>query len=426
MKEPLRNYSLLNNNNNKLAKLNLKYGFLAIVLFFSNLSNSQTANYVNNGGFEEYFMSGIYSIPRYWGATDSLKPFGELLTYPDRVPSSSYTYQWPRHGKNHLISLLYCPTCLSNKRVYSRNRLKKMLKAGETYCVSFYVNLSDQSTHGIDAIGAYFSDNTIDTITKCNHAITYLLPQIKNPTNNIITDTMNWIPITGTFVANGTEKYMLIGNFKSDANTNTFLVNSANLPANAGDYLIDDVSCINIDLPAFAGQDQSIIPSDSAFIGRSPDVGIDEACMWYKLPTVITPTTPALDTVAGLWVKPAVTTTYVVKQQLWCSSVKYDTVVVNMNLVGLEKLKMLSEQLKIYPVPASDYVELRIANEEWMKEFSKLSIFNNLGLLIREEEIRFENKSVIIRTNDLSSGVYSMVITNTQNETVTKKLLIAK
>lgn len=429
MKVWLKSYLLIN----RFSLLNWKCGFTLCVLFlFLHPSGeAQVTNYVSNGGFEEISTPPGYS-PKFWSGTDTLKPFGQLLStgYPYGVPLCSYTYQWPRHGINHLICLQYCTTCPNNKRVYSRNRLKQVLQAGEVYCVTMYINLSNQSTHGIDAIGAYFSDISIDTITKCNLPITYLSPQIQNPVNNIIVDTLNWVPITGTFVANGTEKYMLIGNFRSDASTNKTLVNTTNLPGNFGDYLFDDVSCININLPAYAGLDKPFSPGDSVFIGRQPDVGIDEACMWYKLPTTITPTTPAIDTVAGLWVKPTSTSTYVVKQQLWCSSVKYDTVVVFMDLVGWQRLEMLKDELKIYPVPANDNLELRITNEELFKDFDRVTIYNQLGQLVKEEDILFKEKSVKINTGNLPNGVYSIVLasrTSANNqETVSKRFVISR
>ena len=109
---------------------------ILLTLYFKG--NSQIINYINNGGFEEVITNTstpLFYSAKYWGATDSVKAYGELLskiTFPIKVPLCNYTYQWPRHGSNHLISLQYCPTCSFNKRGYPRNRLKHNLKAGET------------------------------------------------------------------------------------------------------------------------------------------------------------------------------------------------------------------------------------------------------------------------------------------------------
>ena len=48
--------------------------------------------------------------------------------------------------------------------------------------------------------------------------------------------------ISGTYIANGGEKYLTIGNFKDDANT---MIDSASSTANSAYYFIDDVSVID-------------------------------------------------------------------------------------------------------------------------------------------------------------------------------------
>lgn len=286
-----------------------------------------------------------------------------------------------------------------------------------------FVNLTHQSTYGIDAIGAYFGDVSLDTITRCNSPITYLTPQVTNPINTLIVDTLNWIPITGTFVANGTEKYLLIGDFKSDAATNKILVNPANLPTIGSDYLIDDVSLIEIDLPAYAGPDKSVKVGDSAFIGRQPDVGIDEACIWYKMTSLTS--SVSIDTVAGLWVKPVTTTTYVVKQKIWCGNEKADTVVVFLDLVGLnENTKVIKEYLNIFPVPAKNYIRLSIPDQAWLNDFKTLLIYNNLGQVLREEELNFKNNTFIVQTSDLNNGIYYLKFTGPQNISIPIRFII--
>ena len=398
--------------------------YLVLIFIWPSLFQAQIANYVSNGSFEEVVPNSSPNLAKYWRATDTTKIFGGLLSKilsPYNVPLSAYSYQWPSHGNNYLISILYCPTC-GTKRAYPINRLKQTLVAGKIYCFLMYVNLSNQSTHGVDAFGIYFSDNSIDTITRCNDPITYLTPQIQNPTNNIIVDTLNWVPITGTFVANGSEKYMMIGNFKSDVGTNKTLTNPTNLPLEFSEYLIDNLSCIELNLPAYAGIDKSIAPGDSAYLGRELDFAVDSGCTWYKLPNMTTP----IKIASGLWVKPSSTSTYVVKQVLDCSPEKWDTVVVYMNLVGIEKLRMLNEELRIYPVPAKDFIELNISNQELVSEFNSVSIYNSLGLLLKEEEIFFINSSLKIKIEDLSNGVYSLQLKSNSNETVSKRFVISR
>jgi hypothetical protein len=75
------------------------------------------------------------------------------------------------------------------------------------------------------------------------------VPQIENTDNNIITDTLNWTAFSGTYLANGGEKFILLGNFKPLAegfDTAYQYYGSLN-HANSAYYYIDDVSLIDLD-----------------------------------------------------------------------------------------------------------------------------------------------------------------------------------
>lgn len=408
--------------------------FLHFIIF---TSNAQIANYVNNGGFEETYNNcsppNYGTIAKYWSNADSTAFMGGYFsTCPglSNAPSNGNTWQFARSGQAYILTGFFCkpPLCTPPpNRGYLKNRLKQPLSSGKTYCAKFYVNIANTSTYGMDGFGAYFGDSSIDTITKCDIPITYLIPQIQNPVNNIITDTLNWIPITGTFVATGNEKYMFIGNFKNDNAVNIQLVNPNMLPGVFTDLCIDDISCIDIDLPASGGPDKSFIPSDSIFIGRQPDVEIDESCTWYKLPNMSTP----IATVAGLYVKPMSTSTYVVRQQLWCSSVKWDTVVLYIDAVGLTKLNPsadsgLNEELRIYPSPASDHLEFQLKNENPGIPIYKVCLFNHLGEMLKEQDLIFKERKALINTGDLAEGVYYLQIRNSDREPVNKRFVIAR
>jgi hypothetical protein len=425
MNRSLKNWLFLNKSFFTTKKSSKHYVFAAFFIPFLSLSQS-IGNYVNNGSFEDLYacqLPNYLTKAKYWRSIDSTTSSPGIFSTCSglaNAPINSYTYQWPKTGDTYGLCGFFCPTC-STKRIYFRNRLKQNLQSGKTYCVKFYVNISNNSTCGIDGFGAYFGDNSIDTITKTSIPLTYLNPQIKNPDNNIIADTLNWTLITGTFVANGHEKHLIIGNFKSDVATNTLLINPSNLPTVGTDVGIDDVSCIELDLPAYAGPDRSIIPGDSVFIGRDLDFAIDPGCVWYRLPDM----TP-LDTISGLWVKPTVTTTYVVKQVLDCSAEKWDTVVVYMDLVGLFDLEAAEKAIRLFPNPARDHLELEISNALFAEAFRTIRIYDQLGQIIREEEL--ENRSKVrLATGDLAEGLYVIQLYGgDQNFSVYKRIMISR
>jgi hypothetical protein len=419
MKVLLKNYLL---QNNKLCFLCMsKAGVLLALLFIFKINHAQVANYVSNGGFENLYNcnGSILNNCKNWLSIDSISYAGANMTLCNgNVPINGNTYQNPKSGNSYVLSTFYClnPNC---GRGYLKNRLVQNLQGGTVYCVKFHVNIANTSPRGMDGYGIYFGSNLIDTITKCNIPLSYITPQVKNTVGNIISDTLNWIAITGTFTAIGNEKYALLGNFLSNSAVNTSSINTPSFPQYWTDVCIDDVSCIPLDLPAYAGPDIWGIPTTTVYLGRQQDVGIDEACMWYKLPNVTT----AIDTAAGITVTIGLTSnTYVVRQEI-CGNVKWDTVIVYPSATGLSELEYFKNNISLFPNPATDNLNITL-NFDLEKEFTKIEILNSLGQLIREEDIVFKNKNASIKTGDLPSGVYFINLSNEIGERTTKKLVI--
>lgn len=430
MKALLKNWLSPNNISLCFSNKN-KMGFLLILFFSFKISNAQIANYVSNGGFEEIidcnnpFPFKIKS----WGNIDTTKAgFYALNTCYGNVPYAGLgRFQYPRHGSGFILGTVLCDVnnCNPNtNRNYFKNRLKSKLVSGVTYCVKFYVNNINVSAFGIDSYGAYFGDNSLDTINYTMKPLTYLTPQVQNPVGNIITDTLNWALITGTFVASGNEKYMVIGNFKNDASTMKSQIQPTVSYAWC-DANFDDVSVIDVNLPANAGGDVWAIPSNTVYLGRPQDVGIDEACMWYHLPNITT----AIDTAAGITITVAATTqTYMVKQDI-CGNIKYDTVIVYASATGFSEREKILNSFNIFPNPANN--ELTISCGIPAKiTINHIIICNSIGQSIREEEIDFKNNKVSIKVDDLPNGLYILTLTqnnnNTQPLTISKRFVIVR
>lgn len=408
----------------------VKIFFYCCLFIQISFSKAQIGNYISNGSFEKLYDC----VPPYelrkaidWkniGADTnvlggSINSIGCFVN----APNTGVGYQNPRTGENFYR---FSPLCIDLcqyyfARSYPKNRLKMILQANKVYCVKFYTCLLDDSPYATSNFGFLFTDASSDTIKYANGPLSYLTPQLENPITNIITDTLNWVAITGTFVATGTEKYFVIGNFRSNAATTTSLV-LHDSTYKFSEYFIDDVSCIEVDLPAYAGPDKSIKPGDSVYIGRENDFAIDSGCTWYRLPNVTMP----VKRVSGMWVKPTTTTTYVVKQILECSTEKWDTVVVYMNLVGIEKQKLSSSDLALYPIPAKDYLELKISNADVFNDYTSLLIYNQLGQIVREEEFSFIGNNFELNTENLKDGVYSLTLKSDKSQTVSRRFVISR
>jgi hypothetical protein len=125
-----------------------------------------------------------------------------------------------------------------------------------------------------------------------------------------------------------------------------------------------------------------------------------------------------------MWVKPVVTTTYVVRQELDCSSTKWDTVVVYMNLVGNVELERFNAQTRVFPSPANNEL---VVECDLLRDGERLSVkhINNLGECIKLEEVTFNNKQGYLTTKLIPDGVYSVVISGNNGVSVMKRFVVA-
>ena len=138
-------------------------------------------------------------------------------------------------------------------REYLEIKLTDSLVQGVVYKTEFYVSRADYARYSTDAIGIYFSSDSIADSTFGN---LQFFPQVENASFNIISDTITWVKVSGQFIANGGEKFVTIGNFYDNSNTN-YTIDSGNFSIEFGAYyFIDDV---------FVGIDsiQYVIESDT-------------------------------------------------------------------------------------------------------------------------------------------------------------------
>ena len=130
-------------------------------------------------------------------------------------------------------------------REYISGELAEKLVKGKKYTFSFRVSLADKSQYAVDELGILFSQKLLDVKTKRNLSFAWMRKtDLKNyvgiRNKRYLTDKGGWMEISGEYIADGTEKYMTIGNFKSNSETRRFEV-ASNLKK-ASYYFIDMVS----------------------------------------------------------------------------------------------------------------------------------------------------------------------------------------
>jgi OOP family OmpA-OmpF porin len=215
-------------------------------------------NLVPNPSFEVFttcdsLQAGIYlQNASAWDSPTGGTPdlFNVCGTTNWSVPSNLLGYQYP-HSGNTYAGAVFCNKSIL-WREYLQVKLDSSLKNQQKYCVSFFVSLSNNFSIGSNNIAIYFS-NTHYTYNNFTGYIINFLPQIID--TNIIIDSLNWTEISGEFIANGGEEYIIIGNFN---NNNVFDTTQQTNIIFADDsyYYIDDISVVNCSL---SGLSENII-----------------------------------------------------------------------------------------------------------------------------------------------------------------------
>jgi len=99
--------------------------------------------------------------------------------------------------------------------------LQEVLSPNVAYHVEFYLSLEDSLNYAVKNVGAYFSQ---EVPTQNLEMFLSLTPQISYEGAEFLTDKEGWMKISGSFVAVGGERYLTIGNFDDDENTDSLFV----------------------------------------------------------------------------------------------------------------------------------------------------------------------------------------------------------
>lgn len=330
------------------------------------------------------------------------------------VPNNDgpYGYQYPLTGNGYAGFWAYNGPG-SDYREYLQIQLIDSLEYNNCYYVVFYTNLQNTGiTYAVNNIGINFSNTSI-TNTGTGYILN-LNPNILKFNNPIINDTLNWVEISGIYIANGGEKYITLGNFFDDANTDT--INTGNGWYLGAYYYIDDVSVIPIDsilggMPAYAGVDTSVTLGDSVFIGQQIS---NLNCNWYDSNGVL-----IASNISGISVNPTTSTYFVVEQNL-CGNITYDTVNVTVLPTSINEL-LNKNNVQIYPNPTSGMITLQQENKS--NEDVLITIFSVLG----EQVYYQQNSSNSINISHLENGVYYIQLTDKNNKKIAyKKITLQK
>jgi hypothetical protein len=155
------------------------------------------------------------------------------------VPYNQFGYQNSNSGNAYAGVICYIGNTFD--REYLEVQLINSLVANQTYYVQLYVSLSDTMQFAIENVGALFTDTLFDPFPAPTYNWVTGTPQIENAPGYMLNDKTNWVAITGSFVANGGEKFMTIGNFRTEAQTVSQYFGDPDPNTYGSYYYIDDV-----------------------------------------------------------------------------------------------------------------------------------------------------------------------------------------
>ncbi|MCF8275575.1 MAG: T9SS type A sorting domain-containing protein [Flavobacteriales bacterium] len=221
----------------------------------------EAQNIVPNPSFEE-----ITYCPTSGGAIFWASPWNRSMNSPDlynvcgdngySVPVNVNGVQMPRRGEGYAGFATYVnyPSFV-DAREFVKCPLKYPLVEGEDYYVEFYVSQCDSAEYATHNLGVTFTD--VDT-AEFGELLCWPNCEIyvENTSANPLTSKTDWVKVSGTFTAHGGERYIHIGNFRTDVNSEIEFIGGGVGPEYdwfVGAYYLDDVWLSHIDSAHYVG-----------------------------------------------------------------------------------------------------------------------------------------------------------------------------
>lgn len=220
---------------------------LSLTSPFWRVSNVLAQNLVPNPSFEDTIQ-----CPQFYGDIDAACEYWSIFKgTPDYmhncnpiIAANLAGSKQPHTGNAYAGFLTYGITTPNTLREHIGVELTSPLIIGETYFVSFFVSMvytPHQLNIATNNIGALFTTYSYYDLLTAFPNLNY--SHIND--SSIISETENWVKISGSFVADSAYTYMVIGNFYDDVYTDTL-----NLPFTVAQqrayYCVDDV-CVSTD-----------------------------------------------------------------------------------------------------------------------------------------------------------------------------------
>ena len=231
----------------------LKSTSLFLALIISTATFAQK-NLVPNGGFDapgkKIKAGGQIDLAEGWESPHDLK--ADLYSTDSKsdaygAPDNVYGRETPELGENYAGIMVYSYKN-TKPRTYLQTTLSKPLEEGKVYCVKFWYSMADLAKFSCNNIGLNLSKEKLTSNVIDKNVIE---PQIMHSQNEQLGQQYVFEAVCRTYIAQGGEKFITIGNFVDPTETKIVKVKRpsgfSKPQTTIGYYYIDDVSVIPLD-----------------------------------------------------------------------------------------------------------------------------------------------------------------------------------
>jgi hypothetical protein len=399
---------------------NEKWTFLNILICLFSITNFYSQNLVPNPSFEEYTECPTASddLPNAIGWSSPMINSGEYFNrcsnYYFGVPNQGDNYQ-ESHTGDAFVGIFFYSTWLSY-REYAQVKLNTILSTGKYYYCEFWVNRAAyySGKYAVNNIGLSFTSFFSDTSFSNGPYILDYEMNIYKFGNQVIEDTLNWIKISGIYKANGTENYLIIGNFKSDFETSIINLESDSNNLDGGAfYYIDDVLVEEIFQPFWQYHDTTIYCGDSVLIGPAL-TGLD--IDWY------TDNLNFISNAPGIYVTPPTSRDYIAKETFNGVETEHVVHVTVIGGAGLEENAL--QHVRVFPNPSKGSFSISGLMSDKPLQLEVRDVHGKLVFSQTSFEVL---NGITTFTLDVDNGIYLVnVINPITKESTIEKLVIHK
>ena len=199
-------------------------------------------NLVPNPSFEDTifcpFSAGDVNGIEHWikvkGSVDYFHPCG---INGFSVPTNKHGFQEPFDRLGYVGIANWAKGFLF--REFLGVSLSQPLQPSQRYLVKYHLSMADTVQYALRNFGMLFTEaqppNDVGVLLSAE-------PQVVYEGEDFLDDQEGWMTIEGSFIAEGGEQFLTLGNFDDDANTDTLFV--VEQTSKSSYYYLDDVSVV--------------------------------------------------------------------------------------------------------------------------------------------------------------------------------------